>query len=52
MAKKMISVKVNEGVEELLKKLAEANSRSQGQQIEYMIKQECERLGLLTNPTK
>lgn len=44
--KKMISVKVTPGVEELLKKLAEANDRSQGKQIEFMIKQECEKQGI------
>lgn len=38
--KHMITVKVTPGVELILKLLAESNNRSQGQQIEYMIKQE------------
>lgn len=41
--KKMITVKVNPGVEMLLKKLAEKENRSQGQQIEKMIIDECKK---------
>lgn len=42
----MITVKVNEGIPELLKKLAEKENRSQGQQIEHMIKVEADKLGI------
>jgi len=45
----MISVKVSEETTELLKKLADNQSRSQGGQIEHMIKQEAERLGIKLN---
>lgn len=37
----MITVKVTPGIEVLLKKLAKKEARSQGQQIEYMIVNEC-----------
>lgn len=46
MPKKMITVKVTPGVEELLKKIAKANDRSQGQQIEHMVKQESIKLNI------
>lgn len=46
MAKKMISVKLDEDVIELLKKLSEQQDRSQGGQISYLIKKECDTLGI------
>lgn len=46
MAKKMVSIKLDEPFNELLAKLAEANDRSQGQQVQHMIKIECARSGI------
>lgn len=46
MAKKMISVKLDEDVIELLKKLSEQQDRSQGGQIAYLVKKECESVGI------
>jgi hypothetical protein len=41
--KKPITIKVNTGIDLLLKKLSEKEKRSQGQQIEKMIIDECKK---------
>lgn len=46
MAKKLISIRISDDTAQLLSKLAESQSRSQGGQIEHLIKQEAEKLGI------
>ena len=46
MAKKMLTVKVDEATIELLKKMAESQSRSQGGQVDFLIKKEAKELGI------
>lgn len=42
----MVSVLLEEDVYVLLKKIAKQQSRSQGGQVEFLIKQEAEKLGI------
>lgn len=42
----MLTVKVEETTIELLKKLAESQSRSQGGQVDFMIKKEAKEQGI------
>lgn len=41
--KKMVSIKLDDGFEILLKKLSKKNNRSQGQQVQNMIELECKK---------
>ncbi|WP_323520066.1 RepB family protein [Mucilaginibacter sp. 10I4] len=46
MAKKMISIKIEEALKPILEQICETESRSQGGQVEYWIKKEAERLSI------
>lgn len=47
MAKKMITIKVeDDGTVELLKALAKSQNRSQGAQVEFMVKDQAKKLNI------
>jgi len=43
----MLTIKVEEATIDLLKKMAESQSRSQGGQVDFLIKKEAKELGLI-----
>jgi len=46
MAKKMITVKIDENLKPVLEEIAKRESRSQGAQIEHWIKKDAKRLNI------
>lgn len=42
----MISIKIEDNLPEVLKQIAENETRSQGEQVEHWIKKEAKRLGI------
>lgn len=51
MAKKMVSIKLEQDAAELLKLVADTEKRSQGAQVEYLVIKEADRLGIKLHQT-
>jgi hypothetical protein len=46
MAKKTVTIRITEPLPDVLKVMADKEDRSQGKQVEYLIKKEAKRLGI------